>query len=74
MTFKKGSYVLSLKRFQHVLTKYKSPEKGEVVLFEEPDKSMSFKIVKGLSRSYYIEDDGLSSFYVPEGFLILQNI
>ena len=43
--FKKGTYILSVKYFQHVLNKYPTPRIGDLVIYEKPDRTIAFRIV-----------------------------
>ena len=51
--YRKGTYLISFKYFQHVLNRYENPKIGDLVLVEEPDKTVRFKTVDAAPQSYY---------------------
>lgn len=69
--YPKGTYIVSLKYFQHVLNKYENPKIGDLVIAEEPDKTAKFKVVEAVPQSYFSEDHGM--YYVPNGFVVLRD-
>ena len=63
--------ILSFKYFQHALNSYYNPNKGDLVLFEDVDSNLNFRIVVGLPQSYYFASELGIQYYVPNGFIVL---
>jgi hypothetical protein len=51
--YRKGTYLISIKYFQHVLNKYDSPIVGDLVIVEGPEKKLEFRTVEAVPQTYY---------------------
>lgn len=69
--FKQGNLVLSVKYFQHVLNKYDNPKVDDLIICELPDRSLQFRVVQAVPRSYFYEASSETEYYVPQGFVVL---
>jgi hypothetical protein len=70
---KKDSYVLSLKYFQHVFNRYDNPKVGDLVIYEMPDRSLKFKVVEAVPKTYFFDTLTAVDYYIPIGFVVLQD-
>ena len=59
-----------------MLNKYDKPAVGDLIAYEETDRTISFKVIEALPQSYYSEySTGIIGFeyYVPHGFVVLRD-
>jgi hypothetical protein len=56
-----------------VLNKYENPQIGDLVIVEQPDKSVKFKIVEASPKSYFSESEKGVYYYVPNGFVVVND-